>query len=157
MDSFITSSICSITYSIINVFIHSFIYPFIHSFIHSFIPSFIYLPFIVSVCCRTVHKLQLKNTTPSSLNVNTTCVKSISPKMETVDLLTRNVQIISQLWINIWCSIPWLQWPPPYFVAWTQRGNWGTPGAICLQTFFPNLYYFRYEQTNFVRLPFLNE
>ena len=41
--------------------------------------------------------------------------------------------------------------------VWTQRENWGTPRAICLQTFFSNLYYFRFEQTNFVRLPFLNK
>ena len=35
----------------------------------------------------------------------TTWSLSISPKMKTVHLLTRNVQIIAQSWINIWYGI----------------------------------------------------
>ena len=87
----------------------------------------------------------------------TTWSLSISPKMKTIHLLTRNVQIIAQSWINIWCGIPWLKWWLPLFVVWTHRGNWGAPGWSVSRPwapFFSNLWF---KQTNFVRLPFLNE
>ena len=87
----------------------------------------------------------------------TTWSLSISPKMKTIHLLTRNVQIIAQSWINIWCGIPWLKWWLPLFEVWTHRGNWGAPGWSVSRPwapFFSNLWF---KQTNFVRLPFLNE
>ena len=62
----------------------------------------------------TDDKIQERNPELGSVHLNvkidliiiTTWSLSISPKMKTIHLLTRNVQIIAQSWINIWCGIP---------------------------------------------------
>ena len=81
-------------------------------FFHSlfiFYPFFIlffmsYSSFIIWFSFRDSFGIRCVVTRAYSIGVTSTCVKSISPKMKTVHLLTRNVQIIAQSWINIWCG-----------------------------------------------------
>ena len=109
----------------------------------------VYCVFLLEIC-----------TSDTAHIMHTTWSLSISPIMKTVHLLTRNVQSIAQSSINTWHGIPWLQWRLPLFVALIHRGNWGITGWCVSRPwaqFFSNLCHFRFEQTNLIRPPFLNE
>ena len=103
------------------------------------------------------HLISLFNSCLISVFIYTILAISIYPKKKKVHLLTRNVKITAYKQLNTWYGLPEPQSRHSSFWPWICKGNGGTLAWYGARPFLSNPCHFRFEQTNFIWPPFLND